>query len=76
MADAFDIAPDALPENACMDTVAQWDSLGHLTMIAAVEVRFGIAFTHREMVELLDEQILVDAIAAKAEAEATAVGHA
>ena len=62
---AFDLTPEMLPRDASMDTVAQWDSLGHLTLIGALEKRFGVAFAHQQMVELLDEQALLDALAAR-----------
>ena len=63
MTTAFGLAPGGLPENACMDSVAQWDSLGHLTLVGAIEERFGVTFSHGEMIELLDEQHLLDALA-------------
>ncbi len=67
MADAFGLTPEALPERASMDSVAQWDSLGHLTLIGVVEEQFGVTFDHGEMVEMLDEQLLVDALVDKSE---------
>lgn len=69
MGSVFEVDVDSLPEEACTDTVAQWDSLGHLMLIEAVEIRFGIAFAHEEMVEMLTEDALVETLAVKTDAQ-------
>ena len=68
MGSVFEVPVETLPADACTDSVAQWDSLGHLMLIEAVELRFGIAFRHEEMVEMLTEAALVETLAEKTQA--------
>lgn len=45
--------------------VEKWDSLSHLTMIAAVEKEFGIKFKLKELVSMKNVGDLMMAIASK-----------
>jgi acyl carrier protein len=45
--------------------VEKWDSLSHLTMIAAVEKEFGIKFKLKELVSMKNVGDLLTAIASK-----------
>lgn len=45
--------------------VERWDSLSHLTMIAAVEKEFGIKFKLKELVSMKNVGDLINNIASK-----------
>lgn len=49
IADAFDIPPDAVPEDASPADIELWDSVGHLNLIQAVENGFSIRLTTDEI---------------------------
>jgi acyl carrier protein len=48
------------------DSIADWDSLAHIRIIAATEERFGFQFDLAELDELKSVQAIVDAIRARA----------
>ena len=50
---------NALPETLDADTVAAWDSLGHMSLIARLEEEFAIGIPHNEAVELLSEENII-----------------
>ena len=47
--------PDALPlsDQDSAETVKGWDSLGHLSLILALEAEFGIQFDSAEIADLV-----------------------
>ena len=49
MADVFDVDESELPEDVSPETCSQWTSLEHLTLIVALETRFGTTFSITEM---------------------------
>jgi serine acetyltransferase/acyl carrier protein len=51
LVDVLDV--DALSDEDSVDTVANWSSLRHLTVIMAVEERFGVRFRTTEIPELI-----------------------
>jgi long-chain acyl-CoA synthetase len=51
-AEAFNVSIDELSITDSMDSVALWDSLGHLSFILAVESKFKIKFTLQEMINI------------------------
>jgi acyl carrier protein len=44
IAQTFEINETDLPSEPSVETVDQWDSLGHLKVIVAVETEFGLKF--------------------------------
>jgi acyl carrier protein len=49
---ALGLAPDALDEHSSADTLTAWDSLGHLTIVLALESEFGIQLPTGDAVTL------------------------
>jgi acyl carrier protein len=43
-----DITDDSSPEN-----IAEWDSLGHVTLVIELESAFGVSFSPEETVEMI-----------------------
>jgi len=48
VADVLEVEPSAIGADFSMDTVEQWDSLRHLTLVLAIEDGFGIAVPDEE----------------------------
>lgn len=42
MAEAWQIAPEMIPDDATLNAFKPWDSLGHITMLLALESQYGI----------------------------------
>ena len=49
--DSFSISKDKLKKDLKYNTIPQWDSVGHMSMIAALEDTFNITF---EMDDIID----------------------
>jgi acyl carrier protein len=54
-----------ITENNTIGDFPAWDSLGHLTIIAAVEESFDINFEPEEMMEIEDVKDMINAVNAK-----------
>ena len=54
MSATFKIAAKKIGNNASPDTISSWDSITHLTVVAALEKKFKIKFTDDESVEILN----------------------
>ncbi len=58
MGDVFGLPPEAITEDASIDSIDAWDSLKHLNLVLALEERFGISFTEQETVEILNFELI------------------
>ena len=52
MAGTFGMDESELTEDVSQETCRQWSSLDHLTLLLALEERFGTSFTMDEMQEM------------------------
>ena len=59
IATTFEVDPAALPPEAHADSVEEWDSLGHMQLIEALEEAFGIELDHADAVNLLSQSDIV-----------------
>lgn len=68
MADIFDEVFEyegTLSAETTSDTVDEWDSLGHIRLVLAVEAKFGVRFQPSEVVGLKNLGELADLVAQK-----------
>lgn len=61
LADVFGVPRAELGEATSRDDIPEWDSVGHLNLMLALEEAFGVTFSVDEMAELVS----VEAIAKK-----------
>ena len=47
------------------DDVKKWDSIGHMSMVAAVEEKFGLQFEVDEIMEMIDVKKILEILEAK-----------
>jgi len=47
------------------DDVKKWDSIGHMTMVAALEEKFGLQFEVDEIMEMIDVKKILEILASK-----------
>ena len=59
IARAFEIDVVSLPDDADTESVPQWDSLGHMTLIEVLEEDFDVALEHADAVLLLSEADII-----------------
>jgi acyl carrier protein len=48
VADVLEVDPAAIGPDFSMDTVEQWDSLRHMTLVLSIEDEFGISIPDEE----------------------------
>lgn len=48
VADVLEVDPETIGPNFSMDTVEQWDSLRHMTLVLAIEDALGITIPDEE----------------------------
>jgi acyl carrier protein len=65
IARAFDLKPDAVPGNASPETVAEWDSVGHINLVSEVEAEFGVRLATEEILAIKGVADLERLLAAK-----------
>ena len=68
MADIFDEVFEyegALAADTTSDAVEEWDSLGHIRLVLAVEAKFGVRFQPSEVVGLKNLGELADLVGQK-----------
>jgi acyl carrier protein len=53
MAETFRVPLDEIPDGATPENVAGWDSLGHIELMLAVEMEFGVPLPTETIIELV-----------------------
>lgn len=52
-ATALNCDPESLPPDAAIGSVPEWDSIGHVTLILAVEAHLGRTLTAEEIASIV-----------------------
>lgn len=68
IASTFGISPQSVADNSSGQTIEQWDSVGHINLVMAVEQKFGVSFTMEEIMQMRDVGMLCRVIGEKAAA--------
>jgi acyl carrier protein len=63
VASVFNLNADTITLESTFETIPNWDSLGHLRLIMAVEEAFSIRFATEEIPTLLSVRLLCDTVA-------------
>lgn len=61
----FAFANGGLSHTTCPEDIPQWDSIGHMHMVSAVEKEFGIRFELNETMEMDDVGKILQILATK-----------
>jgi len=62
MSDVFLIDLNEVNETSSPDTIPQWDSIGHLNLVTAVEEEFGIKIEDDQITQMLNFKLVVEII--------------
>ncbi len=65
LAETFGADPASVSEATSPKTLATWDSLGHLNLVAALEKAFAVSFTMEETLAMEDAGAIQRILAAK-----------
>lgn len=60
--DAFGIEKDEVTPQLSRDSLAEWDSVGHLKLVLSVEEAFGLRFAAAEIPSLTSVAAIQDAV--------------
>jgi acyl carrier protein len=58
MSSVFNIATAEIKDNASSDTLPNWDSIGHMNLILALEEEFNLIFSDEETVEMINLKLI------------------
>lgn len=53
MAATFHIPVSRIPDDATLENVPEWDSLGHIELMLALEMEFGVTLPTETIIELV-----------------------
>lgn len=54
VATTFQIPVASIADDSSNQTIPQWDSLGHMNLVMALEQHFVVSFTLDEIIEMFD----------------------
>ena len=54
IARVLQVSPDSVNDETSSQTLPQWDSMGHMNVIMALEIEFRVRFTVHEIMEMRD----------------------
>jgi acyl carrier protein len=52
--EVFSVSADDFTESLSPEDVPNWDSFGHIRLVTAIEVAFGVRFEDAEVMEMVD----------------------
>lgn len=58
LARILDVDVSEITDNASPDTIENWDSLRHMTLVIALEEEFDVEFTDDQVVEILGYKLI------------------
>ena len=53
MARVFQVAESAIDDHSSQQSIAKWDSMGHMNLVVALEEEFGVEFKDDQAMKLL-----------------------
>lgn len=62
IATTLNVAPEIITESLSIGDIEQWDSMGNMAIIAAIETQMGIEFPIDDLFELNSVKALIDEI--------------
>ena len=60
MASTLGVPAEEIPDDATINEFSQWDSLGHLELMLALEMEFSVYVSTNMMVELVSLEAIED----------------
>lgn len=65
LADVFGVDVTTITDESSPNTLEQWDSMGHMNLVLALEQRFRVSFTPEEFAELDSVKTITQWVEAK-----------
>lgn len=58
LARIFNVSVSTITEDASPDTIENWDSLRHMSLVLALEEEFGVELTDDQVVEIISYKLI------------------
>ena len=65
IAEVFLLEGPEVTSESTPESIAAWDSMGHLNLILALEQKFGVSFDPDQIPKLTSVEAIVDAVSAQ-----------
>lgn len=65
MASTLDISPDVIRTDSSMEDIKEWDSLGHVQIMVALEQSFDVYLDVEDFAELTSVQRILDYVSSR-----------
>lgn len=62
MADVFLLDLNEIDVNSSPDSIPQWDSIGHLNLVTAIEEEFGIKIDDEQITQMLNFKLVAEIV--------------
>ena len=62
IANILEVKLDVINDELAIGDIAEWDSLGHMKIIAALETEMGITLDIEQTLEIEDVEDIIDAV--------------
>jgi acyl carrier protein len=62
IAETLNVSIDIINDELAVGDIAEWDSLGHMQIITALETKMGIALDIEQTLEIEDVEDILDAV--------------
>lgn len=62
IAETLNVSIEVINDELAVGDIAEWDSLGHMQIITALETQMGIALDIEETLEIEDVEDILDAV--------------
>jgi acyl carrier protein len=69
LARVFGLPEDRVGRDFSVETVPQWDSMKHVTLVLELEKEFGVRFGEEEIVEMLSLEVIRSRVEGKVKLE-------
>ena len=68
MGQAWGINPDEIPSDAGFNDIVQWDSIGHVNLLVALEKEYNIRIDYETLTKLVSIQAIIECLKDKVNA--------
>lgn len=59
IADVFSVEVNEINENTSPESIDNWDSLGHMNLVTALEEELEISFDNDEIIEMMNFKLIM-----------------
>ena len=62
MSQVFNIDAQEITEDSTQDTIGNWDSLRHMSLVMALEEEFGLELDENQIIEMMSFKLIINVL--------------